>query len=517
VRQIGAGVPRATGSHDRDQQGIPPSTELCHDRAAMTEFDVWAVALPAGHALVILFAAIGISANRKPSSAIAWLLVVIFLPLAGVILYLLIGTAKLPKDRRDKQRFVTDRLLERAEVDLDHVGHSADWPDWLPTMVVLNRNLGALPMLPNNQAELITEYDAMIKRMVDDVDAALKYVHVEFFILVYDDTTAPFFEALARARGRGVEVRVLTDHLSVLTYPRRRETLQVLRQMGAAFRPMLPISPIRTGRRLDLRNHRKLVVIDGRVGHTGSMNMIADHYHKKKALRRGLHWHELMIRLEGPVVRELDAVFVTDWYSETDDLLPLDYPALPATEPDRLDAQILPSGPSFDNDNNLKLFAATIQNARRRVSVTSPYYVPDETIQKAMVTAGARGLDVELFVSEISDQFMVFHAQRSYYEELLRAGVKIFLYRAPTVLHAKHLTIDNDIALIGTSNLDIRSLSLHMELMVMLAGASLVSELRLVEDAYRSASRQLTLDEWLRRPRLEKGLDNVMRLTSALM
>ena len=116
------------------------------------------------------------------------------------------------------------------------------------------------------------------------------------------------------------------------------------------------------------------------------------------------------------------------------------------------------------------MFAAVIQNARHRISVTSPYFVPDETIQMAMVTAGNRGLDVELFVSEISDQFMVFHAQRSYYEELLRAGVKIYLYAAPTVLHAKHLSIDDDVAIIGSSNLDIRSLSLHMEVMVLVHG-----------------------------------------------
>ena len=128
---------------------------------------------------------------------------------------------------------------------------------------------------------------------------------------------------------------------------------------------------------------------------------------------------------------------------------------------------MVPSGPSFENDNNLKLFAAVIQNARRRVNITSPYFVPDESIMMAMVTAGSRGLDVELFVSAVSDQFIVFHAQRSYYEQLLRAGVKIYLFAAPTVLHAKHLSIDEDVAIIGSSDLDIRSLSLHMEVMVL--------------------------------------------------
>ena len=171
------------------------------------------------------------------------------------------------------------------------------------------------------------------------------------------------------------------------------------------------------------------------------------------------------------MVRELNALFLTDWYSETDDLVHPDYsPVVLSDQPGLNDMQVVPSGPSFENDNNLKLFAAVIQNARKRISVTSPYFVPDESVMMALVTAGARGLDVELFVSEISDQFTVFHAQRSYYEELLRAGVKVYLYAAPNVLHAKHLSIDDDVAIIGSSNLDIRSLNLHMELMVLVHG-----------------------------------------------
>ena len=154
----------------------------------------------------------------------------------------------------------------------------------------------------------------------------------------------------------------------------------------------------------------------------------------------------------------------------------------------------MPSGPSFENDNNLKLFAAVIQNAQRRISITSPYFVPDETIQMALVTAGSRGLDVELFVSEIGDQFMVFHAQRSYYEQLLRAGVKIYLYRAPTVLHAKHLSIDDDVAIIGSSNMDIRSLSLHMELLVMVHGDDFV-------DCYAGGRGRLPVQEPAGQPR----------------
>ncbi len=485
----------------------------------MIELDWLGLILLACHFLIIVAAASFLSANRQPSAAIAWIMAVIFIPILGILFFLLVGVGRLPKHRRDKQRFVTETIMAGTAGGLAPSSKADEWPDWLPSIAVLNRNLGALPMIGGNTADLFDHYVGAIEAMIADIDTAQSYVHVEFFILVYDDTTAGFFDALARARRRGVSVRVLSDHVAQYSYPSRKKTLKILEDMGAEYRPMLPLQPLRGHwRRPDLRNHRKLVVIDGLIGHAGSQNMIVDNYHKKANVKRGLHWHELMARFRGPVVRELDAVFVTDWYSETQHLLSLDNsPVVLSDEPGRLDGQVVPSGPSFENDNNLKLFAAVIQNARRRVSVTSPYYVPDETIQMAMVTAGSRGLDVELFVSEISDQFMVFHAQRSYYEQLLRAGVKIYLYRAPTVLHAKHLSIDDDVAIIGSSNMDIRSLSLHMELMVLVQGVEFVDDLRKVEDDYRAQSRQLDLDEWLQRPRRERVFDNLMRLTSSLM
>jgi len=315
--------------------------------------------LLAADVLIVLVAAVFISANRKPSAAIAWILAIIFIPVLGLLLFLLIGFPKLPRERRDKQREVCDAVLARTD-GLDRVSHRAEWPPWLGSMVTMNCNLGSLPMVGGNSAELIDNYEGSVKAMADAIDQADTFVHVEFFILVEDEATAPFFEALERACQRGVQVRVLSDHVAQFMYPNRKQTIRRFAEMGAEHRPMLPLQPLRGHwRRPDLRNHRKLVVVDGAVGFTGSQNMIIDHYHKKKGIQRGLHWHELMVQLTGPVVRELDAVFVTDWYSETDELLPLDTsPVRPDDDSELVDAQILPSGPSFDNDNNLKLFAA---------------------------------------------------------------------------------------------------------------------------------------------------------------
>ncbi len=468
--------------------------------------------------LIIIVAGVYIASNRKPSSAIAWIMAIIFIPVIGIVFFLLIGNWRLNRHRRDKQDHVSAIFLERTE-GLHLASHPDDWPDWLPTIVTLNRNLGALPMVGNNTAELLPDYRGAIQAIADGIDTAQSYVYIEYFILVDDDTTKPIIDAIGRACTRGVKVKVLSDHIAQFSYPNRKGTVERLRSMGAEYLPMLPIQPFKKHyRRPDLRNHRKLVVIDGTLGYIGSQNLIADHYHQKANIAKGLHWKELVCQVEGPVVREVEAIFVTDWYSESDELL------LPAERNvhlgeivhDKLDCQMVPSGPSFENDNNLKMFAALIQNARRRISVTSPYYVPDESLQMALVTAGARGLDVELFVSEVSDQFMVYHAQRSYYEELLRAGVKIYAYAAPTILHAKHLSIDEDVSVIGSSNMDIRSLTLHMEMMMLVHSKEFCDRMREIEDSYRAASKQVHLEDWLKRPGTEKVFDNLMRLTSSL-
>jgi cardiolipin synthase len=225
-----------------------------------------------------------------------------------------------------------------------------------------------------------------------------------------------------------------------------------------------------------------------------------------------------MVRLEGPIVRALNAIFITDWYQETDELLARDAveEGTPAIPEEDLACQLVPSGPGYETANNLRLFLALLYYAQERIIITSPYFVPDESMLTAITTAVQRGIVVELFVSEIGDQALVYHAQRSYYEALLRAGVRIWMYRKPYILHAKHFTIDDDIAVIGSSNMDMRSFLLNMEVSLMVRGRKFVAELREVEDGYRAVSRELTLDEWLKQPLRSTVLDNLARLTSAL-
>jgi cardiolipin synthase len=183
---------------------------------------------------------------------------------------------------------------------------------------------------------------------------------------------------------------------------------------------------------------------------------------------------------------------------------------------DPLDAQVVPSGPGFEGENNLRLFNSLMYAATKEVIITSPYFVPDSSMLYAITTAAQSGIDVQLFVSEIGDQAVVFHAQRSYYEELLRAGVRIWLYKAPTVLHAKFFTIDDEVAVVGSSNMDMRSFSLDLEISVMVRGKSFIDDLHALQEEYRAVSRELTLDEWLSRSRISATFDNVARLAAAL-
>ncbi|EYT64775.1 MULTISPECIES: cardiolipin synthase [Curtobacterium] len=464
-----------------------------------------------------VFSIIYVPINRKPQTATAWLLAIFLIPYIGFIVFLVIGSTKLPRARREKQTEINAYILEQTE-GIERVRRDHPWPAWLESVTRLNRELGAMPLVGGNSAELYPDSEESIAEMTRAIDQSRRFVHVEFYIATLDDTTRPFFEALARAQSRGVTVRFLLDHWASRGYPGYKDTLAFMDQAGIEWHLMLPLLPLQGKfQRPDLRNHRKIMVLDGSVAFTGSQNLIDASYDIRSHVEKGMVYKDLFARFEGPVVAGLNALFVTDWYSETDELLLRESdPVQRADRGDALDCQVVPSGPGFDGENNLRLFNALLYSAQQKVSITSPYFVPDDSMLYAITTTAQRGVEVELFVGEMGDHTMTWHAQRSYYEGLLRAGVKIWLYRAPTILHAKHFTIDDEVSVIGSSNMDMRSFSLNLEVSVMVRGHRFVDALREVQEAYKEHSFELTLDEWVDRPRRSKVLDNVARLTAAL-
>ena len=473
--------------------------------------------------VVICLLALGVfPGSRKPSTAMAWLILVLVLPYFGFLIFLLFGRTSVGRKRRDWQAQVNEQVIAALEAAPDTDNHPVEGATpGLLGLAQLNRNLGALPLESGSAVEIITDYAGCLDAMRQEVDRAERFVHVEFYISAWDDLTAPFFQSLAAAAERGVDVRFLFDHLGSRGIPGYKEFVARLEATKIRWAPMLPIRPFKGDiRRPDLRNHRKILVVDGRVAFTGSQNLTEPGYNKPKNHKIGREWVELMVRVRGPAVRQLNVVFATDWHSETrEDVRDTVEREAPAAEPGdgvAAGAQVVPSGPGFTTENNLRLFNSMLYAAERRLSLTSPYFVPDESLLYAVTTAAQRGVDVELFVSATADQFMVFHAQRSYYDALLTAGVRIWLYPEPFVLHAKHFTVDDSLAVIGSSNMDMRSFALNYEVVLMLTGTGVVSGLSEVQDAYRAISAELTLEDWRRRRWGPKYVDNVMRLTAAL-
>ncbi|GAA1347150.1 cardiolipin synthase [Falsarthrobacter nasiphocae] len=462
--------------------------------------------------------AIGIiPGRRRPVAAMAWLLAIFFIPIVGLALFLLIGTNKLNEKRTKEQERITRYVMDRSK------GFEVHWTEfnvdeWVQRAAELNRNLSGFPAADGNEITLYPDYIEALDAMTQAVEEAEDSVNVEFYILSVDSTTQPFFDALVRASERGVTVRVLYDHLGSARVHGYGQTKKFLKSNKIQFRRMLPINPFRNEwRRPDLRNHRKILVIDQEVAFSGSLNLIEREYRKKKNHRIGRQWVELLARFEGPNAAELKMVFAADWYAETGESLADGVKLHDEMDtPGDVTCQVIPSGPGYANENNLRFFNMLFYNAKERISVTSPYFVPDESLLVAMTTAAQRGVDVELFVSEKGDQFMVDHAQRSYYEAIMEAGVKIYRYPAPYVLHAKHITVDDDLAVIGSSNMDQRSFSLNAEVSVLMVGGDIVPRMRKVEDGYRAVSTQLDLEEWRKRPRIGRFMDNVCRLTSGL-
>ncbi|HEY3575164.1 MAG TPA: cardiolipin synthase [Arthrobacter sp.] len=477
----------------------------------------WLILLLSGVDLVIRVLAVGIiPGNRRPTTAMAWLLGIFFVPALGLILFLLFGNFKLSRRRTEQQQLVNERV-RAGSAALSDVASEYSGPEWVQSAAELNRRLGSIPLVDGNHVELIPGYPDSIRAMTEAVRKAKRFVNAEFYIMSSDHVTDDLLTALEEAADRGVQVRVLFDHIGTLRVKGYNRLLKRLKAGNIQWRRMLPLLPIHgQWRRPDLRNHRKIMVIDGEVAFTGSQNLIEPSYNNPKHRKAGREWIELMACLRGPIVPTLNVVFATDWLSETDESLEdqLQLPAEPS--PGGVTAQVVPSGPGFTTENNLRLFNTLIYSAQHRISVCSPYFVPDDSLLYAITTAAQRGVDVELFVSEKGDQFLVHHAQQSYYEALLRAGVRIYLYKAPFVLHAKHFTIDDEVAVLGSSNMDMRSFSLNLEVSVMLLGADIVNSMRAVEDTYRDISHELRLEDWMRRPLAARYVDNVARLTATV-
>lgn len=446
--------------------------------------------------------------RRTPASARAWLLLIFFLPWPGLLLYALIGRAYLPRRRLEQQSRLAELMTSMPRL-LGHTSVPSTHHHEITEAARLASRLGSFEAVGGNSIELLDDYQGSLERLLHDIETARESVHLLYYILADDGMGARAAEALERAARRGVVCRVLMD--SVGSRRALKRLGPRLRAAGVEVVGLLPLRILRPGRvRLDLRNHRKIAVIDGRTGYVGSQNIV------ECDANRGLLNEELVARVTGPVVHQLQALLLADRIQEIAQSV-ADHSLFPASPSggDAL-AQILPSGPGHQEGNTQQVLVSLIYAARRRVVLTTPYFVPDATLLAAMRTVAARGAQVHLIVSRHSNKPLVQFAQQSYFEDLLSAGVRIHLYGS-AFLHAKHASIDHDVAIIGSSNLDIRSFALNSEVSLLAYDSGVVAELSKIQERYMAGSELLTLERWQQRNPARRWVQNIARLTDTLI
>jgi len=472
----------------------------------------WGYLYVASEWVIRVAALIVVPQRRPPSAARAWLLFIFFLPWPGLLFYALIGRAYMPRRRLNVQRqiYETIRRIEPRALSGEAVTSPTVSPELLPALR-LAEQLSEFPVVGGNRFELLPVYDAAIDRIIADVDVAQRHVHMLFYIFEDDDAGARVAAALRRALQRGVIVRVLMDAIG------SRGGLNGLAPgLRAAGAEVLSVMPLRlwgpNAARLDLRNHRKIVVVDGRFGFFGSQNIVS------AQANRGLINEEMLVRATGPIVRHLHAVLLGDRYLETGNLPPESDSLAPAdrTENGGALAQVVPSGPGYNEGTAEAVMIALMYGARARVVLTAPYVIPSEAFLAAMCHTARRGVAVDLIVDQESNKPLVQLAQQSYYDVMLKAGVRIHRHTG-SFLHAKHLSVDDEVALIGSSNLDIRSFALNAEVSVLIYDRAVVADLKVVQDRYLQHARLVTREERRQLRVGRRALENLARLTDSLL
>lgn len=448
--------------------------------------------------------------RMQPATALAWLTLVFFWPLLGGAVYMLVGDNRLGRRRRTQHRQIHESLR-----GLLH-NRSVVKPDIEPgdfEVVQQAENVGGMPILGGNQVELLDDADEVIARLVADIDKAEHHVHLLFYIYQPDETGWRVAEALARAAARGVACRLIADHAGSYTFFEVSDLARWLQQQGVWVYPALPVSPLRVGlARIDLRNHRKLVVVDGRVAYTGSQNIVNPGFGSPRAGA----WVDLSGRYEGPVVSQLQLVFLEDWVYETGEELS-GGSILPDLRPaGTMAAQAIPTLPGPDVEAFPKVLLTAIAHAQRKIVITSPYFVPDEPMILALQMAAERGVEVHIIVPGKNDYPIVTWAAHSHFEPLLESGVRIYQYK-PGMLHAKTLTVDDAFALLGSSNVDIRSFYLNLELNVLMYGPQITQQLRFAQYKYIAEAEEVRLEDWRRRHWTRRYVEGVAGLFTPLL
>lgn len=486
--------------------------ELFSDNATFTWTLIavdWTIRLLLGARIILRRSSVGFT--------LAWLAVVLLLPVLGAVIYLLLGERRLGTRRARRiaeLRAPYGRWLEQLAADFP-VNHTPGGPAGLIRRQA--RGAVGMPVLPGNTLELIADANQFLDRLLADIQGAASSVHLEFYIWQPGGRVDDVCDALVSAQKRGVKCRILVDDVGGSPLL-GSEQHQRLTDAGVRVVPMLEVGVVRTMfARLDLRNHRKIAVIDGAIGYTGSQNM-ADPQLFKQSEGVG-EWIDAMVRVTGPAVEALQVTLLADWEFETHEGVerkPEQYDVKRLSPTGDALVQVIPSGPGLSLLAIQEIILAAMYAAESELVLTSPYFIPDEALIKALLSAAARGVDVTLMVPRYPDSRIVKWAGESYFEELMEGGVKVHRYEGG-MLHTKAIVIDRQIAMFGSVNLDMRSFYLNYEISLVVYDKDFACKLRELQQQYLQSSQQLDLERWLARPALLRFAQQTAQLLSPLL
>ena len=473
--------------------------------------------VPIVHAIiVILFGFRLISARRPVGVAIAWFLIVVLFPLVGISLYILIGERPVGRKltrkiiRMDKEyAAITENIRQRYQADKQLL------PIEGRALSLLAESNNGSPVIAGNKIELFTSSLQILQLFVDEINQAKKTLHLEFYIWALGGDADRVGEALIAAAKRGVVCKVLLDSLGSKdwfksTWPTR------FRNAGIEVTEALPIQIGRFQfRRADLRLHRKIFVIDNAIVWTGSMNMVDPRSFKQDS---GVgEWVDAMVRIEGPVASQFELTFSFDWSVDNPKITHFNdvAPAATPTEGHAL-AQEFSSGPVYRDDILYQVLLSAIMDARKELTITTPYFGPDDGLIQALMAAAGRGVNVTLIVPKLNDSTLVAWSSRSLYADLMNAGVNIAEFHGG-LLHTKSLLIDKRVAIFGSVNFDQRSLRLNFEISLIVYNDDFCAKLEILLDSYLAQSDMVNPVSWAKRPRWRFLLENAAHLASPLL
>jgi cardiolipin synthase len=452
--------------------------------------------------------------KRDSTSAVAWCLFIFFVPIFGSVFFMIFGYQHIQRPLRRKRKHKKIFGMTHSPLPEERPPHQVALavPDvsW-QGMARLAEEFGAFPVLGGNQITFYHDGTAAIEGIRDAVRSARHHIHLETFIFQPDETGRSLLELLTEKAREGVEVRLLYDAMGSRRLHHR--ILRPLLAAGGKCREFLPLNPLRRRIQINMRDHRKIAVVDGRVAFTGGLN-IGDEYLGKNP-RYGF-WRDTHLRLEGPAVAELQRVFIEGWdFAAEEDLRgPSYFPPAVASGPHPV--QVIPSGPDMELKSIRQIYFAAVLRARRRLWIASPYFVPDGGLRDALCLAGYLGIDVRLLCQFHPDKWIPFFAGRYYWADVLQAGVKVYQY-VHGMMHSKVVLVDGEWASVGTANLDNRSLYLNFEVNCLIYSPPAVAELEKAFQRDLTDSIQVEPSAFSRRPLPARLVENACRLLSPVL